>query len=903
VERVTELSTMTSTTIDRHRQDRPPTPLGGVGFAAALAAHGERPALVRSDGLTVSYTDLAGRVTEVGRRLGATRRLVMLDGGTTVEALVVYLAALAGGHPVLVVPPGRSEHTPRLCEVYAPDVVALADDGWAVVEQHPGTVHDLHPELALLLSTSGSTGSPKVVRLSRTNVESNAAAIAEYLGLTTEDRAVTSLPMHYCYGLSVVHSHLLVGASLVLNDLSVTEPCFWERVREHRVTSLAGVPHTFDLLDRVRFADMDLPHLRYLTQAGGRMAPDRVRRYAELGRRKGFELFVMYGQTEATARMAYLPPGQVLTHPGAVGRPIPGGAFDLDRSVVPEDGEHTTGVGELVYRGPNVMMGYAEGPEDLALGRTVHELRTGDLARRNADGLYEIVGRASRFVKLFGLRIDLDRCEQLLRDVGIEVVCAGTDDAVVVAIEGRDGAGDRVGERARVVLADDLGVPRSSIVVWVADELPRLASGKPDLRAIAGEALEDRSEAAAASCQGGPAAAVSGVASSPVRAALAEALDLRLDDIGEADTFVGLGGDSLSYVEVSVTLEAVVGRLPEAWHLLPVAELEALVPSTPGPSRSLRARSMEGNVVVRAIAIALVVGSHAGAFTLIGGAHVLLAVAGYNYARFRLPAVEPAHPTRQTLASIARIAVPAGLWAAFQVTYAERFHPSRLLFVNNHLGTGFWVYWYVEALLQILVVLALVFAVPQVRALERRHPGLVAVAVLTAAVALRMFGSPIETHVHPMHLPETVFWCFAIGWAAQRASGTVARLALSAVAWWGTGGFFYGASHEMVVLVGILVVIWVPRISVPWPANRLVAALAAASLYIYLVHFAVLRQLDGLLPPSALAVAGLAAGWVAFVLAGRAEAAIVGAWRARRSRQTASRSVAAAANCAMNSAA
>jgi acyl-coenzyme A synthetase/AMP-(fatty) acid ligase len=189
-------------------------------------------------------------------------------------------------------------------QTYEPDVV-IYDSG--IHHRHRGRHHRLHDDLALLLSTSGSAGSPKLVRLSRSNLVSNAAAIAEYLGIREADGAATTLPMSYCYGLSVVHSHLLRGAGLVLTDHSVVDDEFWKLFRRHRGTALAGVPYTFELLERLGAETLDLPHLRYVTQAGGQMPPERVRRFAELGLRQGWELFVMYGSTEATARMAYLP--------------------------------------------------------------------------------------------------------------------------------------------------------------------------------------------------------------------------------------------------------------------------------------------------------------------------------------------------------------------------------------------------------------------------------------------------------------------------------------------------------------------------------------------------------------------------------------------------------------------
>ena len=440
----------------------------GVSFATSLAHFGDATALICRDGESLTYRKLAARVDEAAALLGTDeRRLVLVAGANAVEPIVAYLAALAGGHPVLLAPGDRPEVLERMVETYDPDVVAAES---SIAERREGTAHELDPELALLLSTSGSSGSPKLVRLSRENVESNAEAIGAYLQIRSTDRAATTLPMHYCYGLSVVNSHLARGAALVLSDLSVVDGCFWELFRRERATSFAGVPYTFELLERVGFAELDLPHLRYVTQAGGRMAPEQVARWAAHGRAHGWDLFVMYGQTEATARMAYLPPDLACAHPAAIGVPIPGGSF----SIAPVDGT-ADDVGELIYSGPNVMLGYAYSPADLALGRTIESLRTGDLARRGADGLYEIVGRRSRFVKVLGLRIDLDRTEALLG-----AACAGDDERLVVALEDeRDPAAVR--QRA----TQELGVPARAMRVLRVAELPRLPSGKPDHAAIA----------------------------------------------------------------------------------------------------------------------------------------------------------------------------------------------------------------------------------------------------------------------------------------------------------------------------------------------------------------------------------------------------------------------------------
>jgi len=288
------------------------SPAQGQVLGHTLASFGDRTAIVTADE-ELSYRELARRAARASRALGLSRRLVLVAGANSVDAVVGYLGALTAGHAVLLAPDDDAVIA-SLTVAYDPDVVCRPVRGrWRHTERRIGSAHELHPDLALLLSTSGSTGSPKLVRLSYENLRANAESIATYLGIRETDRAATTLPMHYCYGLSVLHSHLVRGAGIILTGLSVADPCFWELFRRARGTSLAGVPYTFALLDRVGFDTMQLPDLRYITQAGGRLAPDQVRRYAELARRRGWDFFVMYGQTEATARIAYLPPDRTLT--------------------------------------------------------------------------------------------------------------------------------------------------------------------------------------------------------------------------------------------------------------------------------------------------------------------------------------------------------------------------------------------------------------------------------------------------------------------------------------------------------------------------------------------------------------------------------------------------------------
>jgi acyl-CoA synthetase (AMP-forming)/AMP-acid ligase II len=836
-----------------------PSP-AAVAFARDLARHGDRLAVVSAEG-ELTYRALADRVADTARRLGTGRRLVLVAGTNEVEPLVTYLAALSAGHPVLLVPGDDPDRLDTWVRAYDPDVVASTVGGeWLLDERRTGTAHVLHPDLALLLSTSGSTGSPKLVRLSHENLEANAESIGQYLGVRDTDRAATTLPLHYCYGLSVVNSHLARGAGLILTGTSVVDRCFWDLFRQHRGTTFAGVPYTFDLLDRAGFADLTLPHLRYVTQAGGRLAPDRVRRYAELGRRDGWDLVVMYGATEATARMAYLPPDLAAAHPEAIGVPIPGGEFRLG-PLGESDGDDP-GTGELVYTGPNVMLGYAETAADLALGRTVSELRTGDVARRTADGLYEVVGRRSRFVKIYGLRIDLGHVETLLAEHGVTACCVGADAGLTVAVEG----GPDPAEVRRLV-GRACGLPARVVQVLGLAAIPRLPNGKPDLRAITAltTAPPSRPRDPEDLC-----------------ALFAEILDT--GDVTTDSTFVSLRGDSLSYVEMSIRLEEALGRLPANWHTTPIGDLAA---SAVRPA-ARRGRALDTSVLVRAVAIVLVVGSHVQLFGLPGGAHLLFGLAGFNFARFHLTP----EGRRQRLAGlargIARIAVPSIAWITLVTVLTDDYEIANPFLLNGVLGSPElsrrWQYWFVEALVWTLLALAALLASKPVDRLERRHPfgfplGLVALALLTRyQVVVLDVG-------FARFMPHVVFWLFALGWCAAKARTVSQRICVTVAILVTIPGFFGDPRREAIVAGGLVLLVWAATVRVPRLLGRVAGVLAASSLYIYLTHFQVFPYLSPVSPLAAVA-ASLAAGVAYGAVASRAGSVLTSL--SRRSRAPAS---------------
>ncbi|GGU38892.1 non-ribosomal peptide synthetase [Lentzea flava] len=771
------------------------TATADLGFADNLAVHGDRLALVAPDG-ALTYAELDRRVAAAAERLGTTRRLVLLAAENDVESIVCYLAALRGRHPVVL---AAAAQVPGLVAAYDPDVVISGS--WT--ERHEGTVHELHPELALLLSTSGTTGSPKLVRLSADNLAANAASIGSYLDIRASDRAITSLPLHYCYGLSVVNSNLARGAGLVLTGRSVIEPEFWDLVRSHGVTSLHGVPHTFGLLDSIGFEDMDLPSLRYVTQAGGRLAPADVVRYASLGAARGWQFFVMYGQTEATARMAYLPPSLAVTHPSAIGVAVPGGELSIDD-------------GELVYRGANVMLGYARCADDLALGRTTFELRTGDLGSFE-DGVFSVTGRKNRFVKPFGLRVDLDQVERSLLADGLRVACSGDDEGLVVAVLGD-------ADRAARLIRALTGLPAPAVRAYAVTSFPLLSNGKIDYRAVA--APPDRSSAS-------------------VREVFASVLGVR--SVPSDATFTSLGGDSLRYVQMTVQLQRLLGDLPGDWPTMPVSALESL------RATHRRLPMIDTTIVLRALSILLIVGSHVGFFKLLGGAHLLLVVAGWNLARFLLPA-RPRHILR----AAALIAVPTSLWLGYRVAVTDDVTLDNVLLVNNFTRVGAAGYWFVEVLVHVLLLCALVFAVPAVRRFEQRHGYAFALALLGLTLALRL---TVEGDFFARNMTTLgAAWFIALGWLAQRSPAVWQKCLVVAVVVAMVPGRMEDLSREIVIIAGLILLLSLSRVPVPRGLLTPLSLLAGASLAIYLTHYAVFPPLQPQVPAAVVWAVCIAVG-------------------------------------------
>lgn len=350
-----------------------------------------------------------------------------------------------------------------------------AEFGYTLLRTNFEERYPLHTDLALLLTTSGSTGSPKLVRQSYRNIASNMEAIAQYLVLDDMERPITTLPMNYTYGLSIINSHLYVGATILLTDRTVIKSFFWDFFKEYEATSFGGVPFTYEMLDQMHFYKLRLPSLRVMTQAGGKLSVGLHEKFAFWAQRNGVHFVVMYGATEATARMSYLPYEQSVEKTGSIGVAIPGGKLYL----VGDDGKmiiKPDSVGELVYEGDNVTLGYAECGKDLIKGDELNaRLETGDMAKFDEDGYYYIVGRKKRFLKIMGNRVNLDEVERLIKNSfeSLDCACSGIDDNMFVFIS------DKVLQpEVSRLLSEKTGLNRAAFNIVALGSIPKNDSGK-----------------------------------------------------------------------------------------------------------------------------------------------------------------------------------------------------------------------------------------------------------------------------------------------------------------------------------------------------------------------------------------------------------------------------------------
>lgn len=775
---------------------------------------------------TVSYANLSRRVQEFIARARQdipetlARPLILLETSNALASCVAYIAALQAGWPVILVGEGTVLNFPDLVARYSPNIVIYGVYEEPMIDVLHTDQVALHPDLAVLLSTSGSTGSAKIVRLSVQNLQANAEAIASYLELTAADRAMTALPLHYSYGMSILNSYLLVGASLVLSRASVAEPEFWSNAKAKRITSLGLVPTQYEILDKAGFTKQWCPTLRYMTQAGGRLDAALALKFAKQAKVENWLFFIMYGQTEASPRMSFVPPQDAEKEFDCIGLPIPGGRFSL----LDTQGQLISGTGKsgvLVYEGPNVMMGYALSPADFALSAGPPRLVTGDIAERLENGYFRISGRANRFIKLFGLRIGLDEVEISLGQQGDKVFASGSDRGLVLFMQGK--GRDSVALRRKAARLFKL--PETVVKVCELRTIPLMDSGKVDYRQLSQQAETLLQE---------PKVSLKSLEAILQRALRTQTLDLDR-------SFLEMGGDSLSYLEVQIYLSDAHGSLPDRWESLPLGSLlmldtASVVANRPGLSVSVE-------LIVRVMALLSVMALHSTDWPVPGGAYMLLILSGSSLARFQSAALFKG----RVLKTLRIMLLPIltcylFLMTAFSVV-GKRVDLEWFLLLGNFDSKvpfpGLVPYWFVCTYAQIMVIAVFPFAFPTLRDNVRRWPLESGLLALLAVVGCNsMFGFDAAEISVRHHNPLAALELLLVGWCCFFARDQRQRLIVGAAF---LGMFMLhwrDASPSIAVLMfaGTGGMLWALKIQLHHLIARLLMMVGSLALFVYLVH-------------------------------------------------------------------
>ena len=459
-----------------------------MNFFKDLEKYSSNTAILTESSDQINYKELLDTADRIGKHIHK-RCLVFLMCKNCFESVAGYLGFMrAKAVPILINDTINNTFFSDLIDTYKPEYIFLPTEislsnfnftaiysvgSYTLIKTDYNIDYTLHDDLALLLTMSGSTGSPKLVKQSYNNIFSNAESITQYLGITSADRPITTMPFSYSYGISIINSHLLKGASIILTDATLMDRSFWEIFKGNNATTFGGVPYIYEILKKLRFGQMSLPNLEYITQAGGKLSKELTAEFADICAQKGIRFYVMYGQTEATARMSYLPWEYAHTKVGSIGIAIPEGKFwleDENKNVIKKNDT----IGELVYQGDNVTMGYAESYFDLQNGDENNGiLHTGDLAKMDSDGFYYITGRMKRFLKMYGNRVNLDEIEELIRTAGYDCVCSGTDDNLKIYITELDDKNEIVSYITKLT-----GINRAGLSFVYIDKIPRNESGK-----------------------------------------------------------------------------------------------------------------------------------------------------------------------------------------------------------------------------------------------------------------------------------------------------------------------------------------------------------------------------------------------------------------------------------------
>jgi len=394
--------------------------------------------LVEPDKKEYSYKKILLKVKQISLKINK-RSLILIIASNSVDSIVGYVSFVRSNHvSILLDKSFKLEYINSIVQKYKPNYIYCPNEyfeneknyykifrfkNYNLIKTNFNQQHKINEKNLLLLSTSGTTQSPKFVRLSSENLTNNTKSIIKYLKINSNHKTITTMPMGYSYGLSIINSHLSVGSKIIITNKTIFDKDFWNILKEYKITSFGGVPQFYEFLKKLKFEKFNLPNLKYITQAGGKLDNNLLKYFGNICKKKKIKFFVMYGQTEASPRMSYLVWNKFLKKLGSIGKALVGSKF----KIINKNGQYIKKPfvsGELVYFGKNVSLGYASSLNDLSKGdKNKGKLLTGDLAYKDGDSFFYLSGRKSRISKVFGIRINLDDIEKNLKKNNYKVKC------------------------------------------------------------------------------------------------------------------------------------------------------------------------------------------------------------------------------------------------------------------------------------------------------------------------------------------------------------------------------------------------------------------------------------------------------------------------------------------------
>ena len=429
----------------------------------------DKAAIKDDAGNTLTYRQLDEYSKEIKRKIGS-RNLVIVVCDNSIQTFAFYYALMDSDNiPFLLDSMNNKDFIEKYMELYRPSYVW--DDRYELIKTSFER-YNVNSELAIILTTSGSTGNPKTVRLTKENLYENADAALDALKLAELDKHILSLSMSYSYGLLICNMSLRSYGTLYTTDKRIFSAEYGNFLRDEGITILHGVPYIYEMLDRIGFIDSLPETIRMITMGGGRAQEALHNKLNRISTERGLKIFALYGQTEGTCMLTKLLDDSVINEPGCIGVPCRG-----MKAYVANDSE-------LVFEGTSVSLGYAYSWKDLdKTDENNGVLYTGDLAEIDERGQIYLIGRRKRFLKLLGSRVNLDDIERFIEnEYSISCACAGSDDLIIIYLIKGDVKFPH--EKFKKEINKRFGISISLISIKEIDEFPRNPYGKIDYKML-----------------------------------------------------------------------------------------------------------------------------------------------------------------------------------------------------------------------------------------------------------------------------------------------------------------------------------------------------------------------------------------------------------------------------------